>query len=61
MEDKRDDSREVIDSYRTSDEAWEMAHKFAKTLRARGLTQEMGVTVKQAGRDAFWVVLVKCV
>lgn len=50
---------EVVDSYPTEDEAWDVAHDCARLLKAKGLASEMGVTVRKAGRGAWWVVLVK--
>jgi hypothetical protein len=52
------DTETVVDSYPTEGEAWEQAHKFAVMLKRKGLTEQMGVTVKPMAR-AWVIVLVK--
>jgi hypothetical protein len=54
---KRSDST-FISSHDTQDAAWAAAHKYAKTLKGRGLAKEMGVSVEKV-RGAYWVVLIK--
>jgi hypothetical protein len=60
MNEQRDQTADktVIDSYPTEDAAWAQAHKFAATLKSRGLAAKMGVTVKKAS-GVWLIVLVK--